>query len=943
MKLFHRFLQILTFSFILALLVFPSTFSSAKDFAQGTIPRLRAKLLLTTMTPEEKVGQLFLISFNGTDVGENSQIYDLIANHHIGGVILTRKNDNFVGPENTINEAHRLVSSLQLIEWQSSITDVVDTFGREIGSVQYIPLFVAMSQEGDHYPNDEIFNELTPLPNQLAIGSTWSKDLSRQVGEVMGKELSAIGINLYLGPTLDILDPMLPDSTYALGVSAFGENPYWVGELGRAYINGIHEGSDDRMAVIAKHFPGIGSSDRMIDEEVATVRKSFEQLKQTELYPFFTTTAYSATEGASADGLLVSHIRYEGLQGNIRVSTRPISFDTAALDQLMELSEFSEWRENGGLLVSDNLGSPAVRRFYDPVGQSFDARQVARNAVNAGNDLLIIDDFVATADADQYTTILRTLEFFTQKYREDAAFAQRVDQAVERSLTIKYRLYTDFDLEETLKREEDLTEIGNSQEIVFQIAQESATLLSPDEGDLGAALPNPPGISDRTVFITDIISEKQCSDCLEQIILTEDALRDAVVRLYGPQAGGQILQYRLSSFSFSDLNLMLDGSEEMQILQEELRAADWIVFVLLNLDQDRASSFALKRILSDRPDLLQDKYTVAFAFNAPYYLDATEISKLSAFYGIYSKLPSFVDIAARILFQEHVPTGALPVSLPNTGYDLTLATSPNAEQVIPLMLDIEAEEFITTETVSPESGFPDEPTLVPGFLIGDTLPLISGEIYDQNNHLVPDGTIVRFHFTYEGDTGASEQIESTTSKGVARTDFLIQNEGRLEIRATSGEAVNSDILVLNITEGEAAVITVILPTTTPTITVEPTATLQSPTPSPSPTTTPEPVEPLKTTGIDWIFSMIVIMIFAFGIFWIGQSFISTRWGIRWGLLSVIGGTIAYIYVSLNLPANEGFLERTGMGGLFSMIFLGIISGWLVGWLWQLNFERRARK
>src|SRR5947207_3379081 len=52
--------------------------------------------LMTKMTAEEKVGQLFLVTFTGTDAGPQSHIYDLITNHHIGGVVLTRANDNFV-------------------------------------------------------------------------------------------------------------------------------------------------------------------------------------------------------------------------------------------------------------------------------------------------------------------------------------------------------------------------------------------------------------------------------------------------------------------------------------------------------------------------------------------------------------------------------------------------------------------------------------------------------------------------------------------------------------------------------------------------------------------------------------------------------------------------------------------------------------------------------
>ena len=42
---------------------------SAEDHAQA---------LLETLTPEEKVGQLFLVTFSGKDVNFETQIYDLI-------------------------------------------------------------------------------------------------------------------------------------------------------------------------------------------------------------------------------------------------------------------------------------------------------------------------------------------------------------------------------------------------------------------------------------------------------------------------------------------------------------------------------------------------------------------------------------------------------------------------------------------------------------------------------------------------------------------------------------------------------------------------------------------------------------------------------------------------------------------------------------------------
>src|SRR5690606_16858205 len=178
----------------------------------------------------------------------------------------------------------------------------------------------------------------------------------------------------------------------------FGGDPFWVGEMGKAFISGLHHGSDNRLLVIAKHFPGRGDSDRSPEEEVPTVRKTLEQLKQVELAPFFAVT--NATEpSAQADGLLVSHIRYQGFQTNIRATTRPVSLDTAALPAIIRLEEFSTWRSNGGLIVSNSLGSQAIRDFYSLSGENFLPRSVARDAFMAGNDLLYLGS-ITSADPE---------------------------------------------------------------------------------------------------------------------------------------------------------------------------------------------------------------------------------------------------------------------------------------------------------------------------------------------------------------------------------------------------------------------------------------------------------------------------------------------------------------------------------------------------------------
>lgn len=896
----------------------------------------KAIRLLESMTPEERVGQLFLVSFEGTDISSESDIYDLIVNHHVGGVVLRADNDNFVGPANTIQTANELIRGMQNLPYQASLGTLTHPVTSLPIESAYIPLFVGISQEGDSYPLDQILNELTVLPSPMAIGATWNPDLAESAGLVLGKELHAIGFNLFLGPSLDVLDVTLGDSDSDLGSRMFGGDPYWVGEMGKAFIRGLHLGGRDQIAVIAKHFPGRGSSDRLPEEEVATVRKSLEQLKLIELAPFFAVTRTDGTtpQDSIADGLLVSHIRYQGFQGsNLRDTTPPVSLDASALKQILDLDPFAGWYQQGGIIVSDNLGSDAVRRFYDPADMTLDARLVTRSAFMAGNDLLYLNDFIEESDDNSHTTIVRTLESFTQKYREDPAFAERVDRSVERLLRLKYTLYPSFDIDEISPPVEGLAEVGHSQSITFEIARQSVTLISPDTVNINTVVPRPPDIRDQIVFFTDVQSSRQCSTCPEQAVLAVDALKNAVVRLYGSGAGGQIIESYLSAYTFRDLLSYLNSPEGSAAVGVNIKNANWIVFAMLNPTQGETETLALKRLLNERVDLLRNKQVIVFAFNAPYYLDATDISKISAYYGLYSKAPPFLDVAARMLFQELPPEGSLPVSVPGVGYELLIATSPDPSQVIPLYID--TPEIIIT----PQGSETPEPTEAPSFNVGDTIPLRTGLIYDHNRNPVPDGTVVRFVFTTNEETGSSQQIQATTVNGIARASYTIGGAANLEIRVVSEPATTSQILVLNITEGEGAEVTAIVPTSIPTETLVPTPT-QEATATQTPTAV---VEENKTAGVgDWFLTLLLVWTSAVGITWIGKRRVSLRWGVRWGLLAVVAGLSAYTFIALGWLSEENWFARAGTPGILIGCLIGVLIGWGIGWLW-LRRQKTPRK
>ncbi len=889
--------------------------AGARAQASATPPQVQA--LLNSMTPEERVGQLILVTFSGTDTNAESQIHDLIANWHIGGVILLSENNNFVAEPETVSSARQLIADLQSIEWDAADADSSQPRA-------YAPLFIGISQEGDGVPDDQILSGMTPLPNEMAIGATWKTENATQVASVLGTELSAIGFNLYLGPSLDVVESPNPSARSDLGTRVFGGDPYWVGEMGQAYISGLHAGSNGRMIVVAKHFPGRGGSDRSPEEDVATVRKSLEQLKQVELFPFFAVTT-STDAGALADGLLLSHIRYQGFQGNIRATTRPVSFDASALSAILALPQFSTWRGNGGLIVSDDLGSKAVRDFYSLGGESFSPRLVARDAFLAGNDLLYLGDVTTDEFDDSYSATLRILDAFAQEYRNDQIFAQLVDAAVTRILTHKLRMYPALEIESVIPPESGLVSIGTSSQVSFDIARNAATLISPDPQELNTLLPAPPTTNDRLVFLTDISRYKQCSTCAEYDALAADSFHRIVLRLYGPDGSGQVLRSRLSSYSLDDLADLLNGEAETNI-ESSLSNASWVVISLIEVGNGQLNT--LRRFFSERPNLIRNKNVILFSFTAPYYLDATDISKLTAYYALYSKQPAFVDVAARILFQQVSLAGYSPVSIPAVGYDLITQTSPDPDQVIPLQLD-QAEEPAgeSDGTLTPE------PTATPFYKIGASISVRAGPILDRNLHLVPDGTVVRFTMSTRDETGSIlQQVEATTLDGMARASFVIDKPGKVEVHAVSEPAVLSDVLQFDATS-EGVAVTVVAPVVTNT--PEP--------PTPTPTVIPEndfvSPEGYPRAGI-WFLVLVGMIGSAMLTYWAASRVIAPRWGVRFALLTLIGGFGAYNYLALGFPRALAWVasESGGAFGILLFTLAGEAMGILLAWVWWRLFS-----
>lgn len=527
---------------------------------------------------------------------------------------------------------------------------------------------------------------------------------------------------------------------------------------------------------------------------------------------------------------------------------------------------------------------------------------------------------ILSSDApDTLTSLQNTLRFFAQKYREDSAFASRVDEAVTRILTQKLKLYSNFSLAAVRPPANSLENIGIQTEVAFETAQQSATLLSPTIANLDTLLPAPPLREEHVLFLTDTQSITPCSACKPSPLLSKFALPEAILRLYGVGSGEEIIENNLSAYDFADFTAALD-IEEDTLFDTDLRQSNWIILSLTSPE----SLPNLRSFFETNQDILRDKKIILFSFTVPYILDATDISKLTAYYALYCYNPPFVDVAARLLFKELTTAGASPVSVDGIGYDLNTATRPAPNQLLTLNLAFPQESPATpiADAATPA------PTEIPMFQVGDTLAVQTGIILDQNGNPVPDNTIVTFFLHTGGNTENRQEIETRTTGGVARANFQLTETGLLDIRAASGEAIVSETLRLDISdEGIAAAVTIIPPSVeeevTPTPVILPTA-----------TSIPSPyVEEGRLRIGAWFLALVLYALGATAAYAFGKEHVSTRWGLRLSLTTFLGGLLAYTYLAFHLPGSFA-LTTNGVGAMIAFVIAGEAFGWLGGWLWM---------
>jgi beta-N-acetylhexosaminidase len=579
-------------------------------------------------------------------------------------------------------------------------------------------------------------------------------------------------------------------------------------------------------------------------------------------------------------------------------------------------------------MVSDSLGVPAVRKHFDPTLRTFPHRRIAKEAFLAGNDLLLLSQFdLGNSWPEQFENVRDTLAFFREEYRANPAFAARVDLAVAKIVGLKLKLYPDFSLDAVRAHPNVALQVCGLGGVVTQsIANSAITLLYPDPN----ALPAPPRQGDQIVIFTDARPVRECftDRCQPFSPLGATAVQEAILRIYGPDGTGQVSAGDITSLSFGQLKAFLTEGDTQYDVGELLARADWILLAPQDLNPVKGpNSDALKLFLNHAVSALSSAKLVVLAFNAPYYLDTTETSKLSLYLGAYGKPEPFVEAAVRALFGELTPWGTSPVDVEGINYELARQLSPDPEQLIPLVQLAPALDTVLQVPVS--------------------VDLRAGPIRDRNGRAVPDGTLATFYAEY-ADGAYSVSESAAVQGGLAEITIYLNAAGKAQIRVESEEATRSQSVSLSIllpaSATPASTSTPMLspspvapaPTATPTPTFDPT-------PSPSSTPTGENVAPVDiparaVDGPDLLIAacatLLVVMSGAGILGWRRRERVLL---LRSILLPIIGGMGAYILYALRVvrPETWGMLpeaawtERAAMAGVVitgSLLCLLLVVG-----------------
>lgn len=580
---------------------------------------------VNAMPLEEKIAQMLVVDIrswyaqdgtNGDFTVMNQEVADIIADNALGGVILFAEN-------------------LQQTEQAVKLTDGLQKAARSKGLK--ISLLIGTDQEGGEIVR---LNSGTSLPGNMALGANKSQRDSYRAGEILAKELLALGINADYAPSLDVNNnPLNP----VIGLRSFSSDPKLAGQLGVKVIEALQT---NHVSAAVKHFPGHGNTVTDSHYGLPTVDKSLQQLKETELVPF----QEAIKQGV--DMVMTAHIQFPQIEKNTVTSeltgekiNLPATLSKTILTDLLRKEMGFE-----GVITTDAMNMEAI-------SQNFGVSQACILAINAGVDMLLMPvSLTSSADAQVLKGLIGDIK---QAVEAGTISEKTIDNAVTRILTLKEKRgilrYKKTEVQKKVDLAKNIVGSEEHHQIENEIACRAVTLVNNENN----VLPFKAKEGEKVVLVAAYSNEVPAMEYALTKMMAEGKLPKMEYKSLYYQWGSSITAI-LEEISNADYVITLSEMNEIGDLSPD-SLSTYVPKLIENYTKEKQIKSVLVSVskpydlanFSSSPALM-----AVYGANGMNAEDADGTVSPKSTYG--PNIPAAVEVA----FGVSAPWGTLPVDIP---------------------------------------------------------------------------------------------------------------------------------------------------------------------------------------------------------------------------------------------------------------------------------------
>ncbi len=341
-----------------------------------------------------KIGQLLIMGFEGTEINEQSPVAQWLMNDGLGGVLVFDK-DLATGSygKNLINKNQIKLLLEQLNDYSQKLD----------GS---LPLLTAIDYEGGAVDRLSKIVGCPPTVKAVDLALLPAESLEEKI-KTMALTLKSLGFNLNFAPVVDL---SLNEDAGIIGKlgRSFSANPEEVIRVARLFVEIF---SRYGIACSYKHFPGHGSAVGDTHEGFVDVTNSFQS---EELAPY-----YKLLQDKNKPVMIMTahvinrHLDSEGL---------PATLSHKILSHLLR-----QTMDYDGVIISDDLQMQAIAHHYS-------MKEVLKLTFNAGADMVIFGNQLGSITAPE------VIDCIEQLVVDKKIALDRLDEAYRRVMRLKQQI-----------------------------------------------------------------------------------------------------------------------------------------------------------------------------------------------------------------------------------------------------------------------------------------------------------------------------------------------------------------------------------------------------------------------------------------------------------------------------------------------------------------------